>query len=91
MSDTSGLRYDDKEMAAIFRAAAEGPQPASSIVPLRSRIEPRRSVPREMVRRLPAAFQEPSNSSHSPGVPGGLADSVAGLHAVTAKAKIRRA
>ena len=33
MSDTSGRRYDDKEMATIFRAAAEGPQPASSIVP----------------------------------------------------------
>ena len=41
--------------------------------------------------RLPAAFQEPSNSSHSPGVPGGFGDSVAGLQAVTAKAKIRRA
>jgi hypothetical protein len=25
MSDTSGRRYDDKEMAAIFRAAADGP------------------------------------------------------------------
>jgi hypothetical protein len=33
--------------------------PASSIVPLRSRIEARRSAPREMIRRLPAAFQEP--------------------------------
>ena len=33
MTDTSGRRYDDKEMAAIFRAAAEGPQPASNIVP----------------------------------------------------------
>lgn len=33
MTDASGRRYDDKEMAAIFRAAAEGPQPASNIVP----------------------------------------------------------
>ncbi len=33
MSDTPGRRYDDKEMAAIFRAAAEGPQPALSDVP----------------------------------------------------------
>jgi len=33
MTDTSGRRYDDKEMAAIFRAAAEGSQPASNLVP----------------------------------------------------------
>jgi len=34
MTDTSGRRYDDKEMAAIFRAAAEGPQtPSNNIVP----------------------------------------------------------
>src|SRR5690349_1644182 len=34
MTDTSGRRYDDKEMAAIFRVAAEGPQaPSNNIVP----------------------------------------------------------
>jgi hypothetical protein len=33
MTDTSGRRYDDKEIAAIFRAAADGPQPSSSDVP----------------------------------------------------------
>ena len=33
MSDTSGRRYDDKEMAAIFRAAADGAQPSSNEVP----------------------------------------------------------
>lgn len=33
MSDTPGRRYDDKEMAAIFRAAADGAQSSSSEVP----------------------------------------------------------
>src|SRR4051812_7964811 len=33
MTDTSGRRYDDKEIAAIFRAAADGPQPSSPDVP----------------------------------------------------------
>ena len=33
MSDTSGRRYDDKEMAAIFRAAAEGAQTVPTDVP----------------------------------------------------------
>ncbi len=33
MSDTNGRRYDDKEMAAIFRAAADGPQRTASDVP----------------------------------------------------------
>ena len=33
MSDTSGRRYDDKEIAAIFRAAADGPPPSGSDVP----------------------------------------------------------
>lgn len=30
MSDTNSRRYDDKEMAAIFRAAADGPQQTTS-------------------------------------------------------------
>jgi hypothetical protein len=33
MSDTSGRRYDDKEIAAIFRAAADGPSPSPGDVP----------------------------------------------------------
>ena len=32
MTDTPGRRYDDKEMAAIFRAAADGAQPSSNEV-----------------------------------------------------------
>src|SRR6185369_11130521 len=42
------------------------PGPAINIVPLRSMIEPRRSAPRAMLRRLLVAFQEPSNSRNSP-------------------------
>jgi hypothetical protein len=34
MSDASSRRYDDKEIAAIFRAAADGPPPSASDVPL---------------------------------------------------------
>jgi hypothetical protein len=33
MTDTTGRRYDDKEIAAIFRAAADGPQPPGHDVP----------------------------------------------------------
>jgi len=33
MTDTSGRRYDDKEIAAIFRAAADAPQAAGPEVP----------------------------------------------------------
>jgi len=33
MTDTSGRRYDDKEIAAIFRAAADGARPSESDVP----------------------------------------------------------
>ncbi len=51
------------------------PGPASSIVPLRSMIEPRRSAPRGMVRRVPAAFQEPANSRHSPAAATGFGGS----------------
>ena len=63
------------------------PGPASSIDPLRSMIELRRSAPREMVWRLPVAFQEPSNSRHSPAVARDFVGSATGLQAVMARAR----
>ena len=46
------------------------PAPASSIVPLSSMIDPRRSAPSGIVCRAPEAFHVPSNSRHSPDAAG---------------------
>ncbi len=62
---TRPVSLSTSAMTSARKPTPGRPFPASSIVPRRSRIEPFRSAPSGIVRRLPAAFHEPANSCTS--------------------------